>query len=915
MKRFLLPLFALVMWAATPHFAAAQAEWTYEGIVSSIGPEDADGNPLQWSSVHGVAVDPDGKVWVSPFGAKDSVQVPQMDNAWQPTRVIYVFNADGTVSDLSPIKFVSSGDGAIDDTLGGFWTGSAWEGKSGRGISTDMDGNILVSQWKTLYKLDYKTGLGLAKNRFPDFCSLAEAAASNDNIFVAAVCPGQPIIMLNPDDLTIVGNAVDAAPGFSRDFAVSPDGHRIFWAGYTNKAVIEYARPDEFSPYDSMGVVIPGVSAESFGFDPAGRLWVGAGSENDMPNIGPDDMPVATSWSIQTHYAFDIDDLAVDMIPTALDSIKWDVSTEANAFANAEGIPQGRPRGIAFSPDGNTAYICQFNQIPPSVQKFERKASIAINTTPDVRVAWTLDPRAHPEIFDHYPDQDDAEQGFGARSVLTGMDFDGDGKKEILFTTDETLAPQGPDPGMLDVVLYENTGDDAYEYVWHFTHEPSNSLPALAYGDLDEDGLHEIYFGVPTVGGKADDLLIFEQNADKTFPDEPTIRYGYGKDGSLDFRPSGFVIGDFDGDDKQELATTSRTGSARELVIISSQTGNIDEFTTFDVEFELGEQVLGGGGIYDVDAIDFDNDGAMEIWVNTWDNLSMAIVEATGADTYRLEANVDAADDRGDPGSFNSHRLLFHDADGDGRMELLAPMTNGRLYYLEQVDDVSTITGASFQEVGIYDATGRARGGDIGDIDGDGNFDVVATTGRAETVMRIEYKGSGSPADSTSYIWTEMVNSADEGGFVERYYPLRITDDLDGDGKNEIVLTNLQASNPGQPIIVVLESTGMDQVTGVEDEPFEIPEQFVLHQNYPNPFNPSTTIEYEIMEATAVTVRVYDTLGRLVATLVNGAMQQPGSYRVQWDGTSSGVQVASGMYFYALETPDFRQVRQMVLVK
>ena len=363
-----------LMLGAAPHLAFGQ--WTYEGGVSPM-PEDADGNPLQWSSVHGVAVDPDGKIWVQPFGAKDSVQVPNADNAWQPTRVIYVFNADGTPSDLSPIKFVSSGDGAIDDTLGGFWNGTAWEGKSGRGISTDMDGNILVSQWTTLYKLDYQTGVAMAKNTFPDFCSLAEAAASNDNVFVGAVCPAQPIIMLDPDDLSIVGNAVDAAQGFSRDFAVSPDGNRIFWAGYTTRAVVEYARPDEFSPYDSMGVVIPGVSAESFGFDPSGRLWVGAGSPNDAANtyVNADGETVATSWSIQTHYAFNIDDLAVDMIPTALDSIKW-VNIEDKGWTD------GRPRGIAFSPDGKTAYVCQFNETVPSVQKFTRMGPTGIEDEP-----------------------------------------------------------------------------------------------------------------------------------------------------------------------------------------------------------------------------------------------------------------------------------------------------------------------------------------------------------------------------------------------------------------------------------------------------------------------------------------------------------------------------------------------------
>ena len=181
-------------------------------------------------------------------------------------------------------------------------------------------------------------------------------------------------------------------------------------------------------------------------------------------------------------------------------------------------------------------------------------------------------------------------------------------------------------------------------------------------------------------------------------------------------------------------------------------------------------------------------------------------------------------------------------------------------------------------------------------------------------VQRIEYTGSGSPADSTSYTWSTMLDSSGDDK-TERWYPLRITDDLDGDGRNEVVVTNRNASNEGQPMLIMLEATDMGP-TGTEDEPAELPERFALRQNYPNPFNPSTTIEYELREAMPVSVRVYDTLGRVVATLVNNAVQQPGVYRVQWNGRSaSGSQLTSGMYFYALESADFREVRKMALVK
>ncbi len=329
---------------------------------------------LQSSSAHGIAVDPDGKVWVQYFSATDSVQVPDLDDEWQPVRVLYVFNADGTEADISPIKFLDF-PGGERDTLGGFITlddngEKVWEGRSGRGLDTDHNGNILVSQFRTLYRINYETGEGMNKAEFDvldDRGFAAPAADANGNTYVTGVFPGDPLIIVD-EDFNFVENAIDETAGFSRSFEVSPDGNTIYWAGYTNNAVVAYERPDEFSAYDSLGAVIPGVDSESLGWNSAtGQLWVSAGSANDRPN---DFEGFETSWDIQTWYAFDADELAVDTVPEPQDSLSWTPAAEADTT--------GRPRGIGFAPSGDIAYIIQFEQPAPSVQKVVRQEDTAI---------------------------------------------------------------------------------------------------------------------------------------------------------------------------------------------------------------------------------------------------------------------------------------------------------------------------------------------------------------------------------------------------------------------------------------------------------------------------------------------------------------------------------------------------------
>ncbi len=106
-----------------------------------------------------------------------------------------------------------------------------------------------------------------------------------------------------------------------------------------------------------------------------------------------------------------------------------------------------------------------------------------------------------------------------------------------------------------------------------------------------------------------------------------------------------------------------------------------------------------------------------------------------------------------------------------------------------------------------------------------------------------------------------------------------------------------------------------DNLVSVKENPNNknVPDNFILSQNYPNPFNPTTTIEYSIPETgyiPSVQIKIYDILGREVATLVN-EIQQPGNYSVQFNAAN----LSSGIYFYRLKAGDFMQTRKMILMK
>ncbi len=140
-------------------------------------------------------------------------------------------------------------------------------------------------------------------------------------------------------------------------------------------------------------------------------------------------------------------------------------------------------------------------------------------------------------------------------------------------------------------------------------------------------------------------------------------------------------------------------------------------------------------------------------------------------------------------------------------------------------------------------------------------------------------------------------------------------------------LTSLKLDQKSDPHIAYYEVTNKSPLTGVvkyatrktvtaiEEPPGTLPQKFELFQNFPNPFNPSTTITYRVATPSKIVLKIFDTLGNEVKTLVN-RVQASGIKRVVWDGkNSSGSDVGSGIFIYRLTVNRRSDSKKMVLLR
>lgn len=360
--------------------------WTFDKILYDQGIPIDDGY-----GIHGVVVAPDGNIWICMNGAFHEGLYPDdwfLYGANQDTayyRPLYIL--DPTTGDhvsFSPLKVLIFPDGT-HDTL---HTLSPING-SGKGISLDNDGNILSSSWSTIYRINYQTGEGMncfftGDAGLPASSLTEPVQDANGLIYCSYVSgSGRPIFILD-NDFNYIGNAADNFGHINRTFVVSPDGKDLYagstWNGLGIEhwhsdipGILQYTPVDTFGNWDSVYVETEDTTywaydvklwPECLDWGSDGTLWAGATKEEWVtPGTG-------SRWFV------------------------FDVTTKERLYSVGypDTIPDEggmmTPRGAAWSADGKTMYLADYNFCTVGV--WSRVVGVEDRPIPETASAYKL---------------------------------------------------------------------------------------------------------------------------------------------------------------------------------------------------------------------------------------------------------------------------------------------------------------------------------------------------------------------------------------------------------------------------------------------------------------------------------------------------------------------------------------------
>ncbi len=484
----------------------------------------------------------------------------------------------------------------------------------------------------------------------------------------------------------------------------------------------------------------------------------------------------------------------------------------------------------------------------------------------------------------------------------------------------------------IDTTLYE----DMYEY-WQEVPVSTSSTNELAIGDVNKNGYPEVYgyskdYGEP-LGLPAE---IFEMDSTGYF----IHTYNY-----PDSISSIVKISDIDNDGNSEVCFWTfnwnnafyKTDGMGGLPIIPDfvytlypgqkddiKFGDFDkngitdllfyadnyrdkvisEYNSAINNFETVFVVNDTTGYYQGFAVgDFDMDSKTDIVYASIES-EVFVIEAEKEHTYNLVWEKDIV------GS-NSHMYMFtNDIDKNGKPEFWVSSTtdNG-------ITDITRFTCFEYTGDNEYKEISRidflnmfpfyASNAFPLDVDKDGTEELVICLDDHLFILKFK----GAPNNPQYEIFYMRRNNLPTGAyFGTTMY------DLDRDGYEELLIHQdiTDQTGDGRHFTQIFKP---DFLVSVDDKNQNIISGYSLAQNYPNPFNPITSISYYLPKRSNVSLKIFDVLGNEIALIDEGERTE-GKHSVQWNGKDKfQKQVNSGIYFFNLETPEYKKTIKGVLLK